>query len=131
MSLTIDQQLDLITRGAYVSDPFRADALTAAADQTSACFFGRNYNRAVALRAAHELVLSNRVLGEPGTIQSKKEGQLSITFGKTSAVLKDDSYLAQTTFGLQLLNLQRSTVPAISVTGGGLDNVCNTATEPS
>lgn len=131
MALTIEQQLDRVTRGAYATDPYLTDTIESAKQLTSPCFFGRNYNLAVALRAAMELSLFGpiRPNGEPGVIQSKKEAGLSLTYGKTTAVLKDDPYLSQTTYGLALQNLIRSSGPVMGVTGGAMNDFCNTATE--
>lgn len=91
--------------------------------QTSSCFYGSRYNQAVALRAAHNLVLSNpetyvQYIG--GGILSKKQGGVSVQYGGTAALnLIDNSGLTQTVYGKQLLALQRMSAPTIGAMGAG------------
>lgn len=120
MALTASQILGVIAPQ-YDTHAKRADFLEMAAMQTSAEFFGVDkYERAVALRAGHEIMLSTtRLLGEVGSISSKTEGQLSVTFGGASRVApKGLESLLQTAFGMELLDLiQGADLPARVASG--------------
>lgn len=90
-------------------NPNRDVFLEMAALQTSISHFGEEkYERAVALRAAHEMSLATtRNLGESGSITSKSEGQLSVSFGGGGSRItpKGLESLIQTAFGHELLDL--------------------------
>lgn len=106
----------------FDTNVYRADHLELAALQVSEGWFGAKYNFAVALVAAHMLSLNtspDRQNGETGTIASKKEGDLSISFaaGGMSDALNDYD---QTHYGKQFLNLRKSCGIAMSITGGAL-----------
>lgn len=91
---------------------------------TDRCFFGSNYNLAVALRAAHMWSLSTyRSQGESGVVTSKREGQLGISYGGITV----DRDLKQTQYGMQLYDLIHSSNPAITVLGAcGATITCDT-----
>ena len=106
----------------FDSVPSRATFLDMAESRTSSTFFGGNRTQAVALRAAHMLALTpsgsaERIGGAGGPISSKSEGQLSVSFGSRSSSSSTDSDLEQTSFGLQLLGLQRASGAAVRVGG--------------
>ena len=92
--------------------------LQMAEEETSGSFFGNSRSRAVALKAAHMYVLSRRSLGEGGSVASKSEGRLSISFSNSGS---DSEDLGQTGYGKQLLGLIESGETAISVTDAGFD----------
>ena len=75
--------------------------------QTSSCFYGSRYNEAVALRAAHNLVLSKPDTYRSnlsGGVMSKKQRNLTVMYGQTNSNNEaDKSGLSQTTYGTQLL----------------------------
>lgn len=107
MALTASQILSAIAPQ-FDTNPNRAVFLEMAAMQTSVSFFGSTkYERAVALRAAHEMMLAaTRLLGETGSISSKSEGQLSVGFsGAGRTAPKGLESLLQTACGLELIDL--------------------------
>jgi len=124
MSMTASQILDLIAPG-YKTDPDKASFLVLAQGQTSSCAYGSKYNQAVALRAAHMMTLRDRALGsgngDGGSVASKKEGDIAISYNTTTNSKNDD--LSQTSYGRQLLGLSKGVTPFMGVTGG-LDSGC-------
>lgn len=118
MALTPSQYLDLVAPE-FSSNANKSTYLEMAQGRTSSCFYGSNYSQAVALMAAHmmALALSRPAGGDAGQVTSKREGDLSISFGAVSGVSAD---LAQTKYGVQLAGLRRASGPALGVTGGGL-----------
>lgn len=87
-----------------------------ATEELSSGFFGTSYSRAVALKAAHVFILSQRTLGESGTVSNKSEGGLSIGYANAKQISSNDD-LDQTHYGKQLINLVRQRGPQASVTG--------------
>ena len=77
--------------------------------------------QAVAYRALHMLTLADtRPLGEAGSIQSKREGELSLNFAqqtRTSSGISVDPDLEQTQFGRQLIGLIKGTIVPFSLAG--------------
>lgn len=122
MSLTTTEILSAICP-ALVTDPSYSVYVQMAEQRTSSCFFGANYTMAVALRAAHQFTLAQRTLGESGTISSKSESKISISF--VNAVGAKDKALAQTHYGLTLLELIDATSPAASIAVTGILGGCN------
>lgn len=135
MSLTIEQHFDRVTQGAYTTDPYKADYITAAKSQTSPCYYGRNYNLAVALLAAHYITLNTDPARSgsavSGAVSSKKEGGISVSFSGAAAAISGGTNpdLAQTTHGMQLMALQKGAGPFMGVTGTRSSVVCG-GTEP-
>lgn len=102
----------------FDSNVNRATHLNLATNRTSSSCFGKNYNYAIALRAAHSLTLSERALtsgGASGSITGKKEGDLSISFGSTRGNNNGD--LSQTSYGMELKGLIDGNIISISVIG--------------
>lgn len=91
--------------------------------QTSSCFYGSRYNEAVALRAAHNLVLSkpNEYRENmSGGIASLKQRNLHVQYGQTNSNTEaDKSGLSQTTYGTQLLSLMRMSNTTMGAVGMG------------
>jgi hypothetical protein len=109
----------------FDNSAYRADHLELATLRVSVGWFGAKYDFAVALVAAHMLSLntsSDRQNGETGTIASKKEGDLSISFssGGMSDAMGDYD---QTHYGKQFINLRKSCGIAMSITGGALGGI--------
>lgn len=94
--------------------------ISLATSRTSTCYYGEQTNYAIALRSAHigSLALRGGGSGDAGSIASKKEGDLAISYSSTSKGLDSDSDLAQTSYGLQLIDLRDSLNASIGVTGG-------------
>lgn len=96
---------------AFSLDPQVSDYLEQAELET-----GTNYgdlrNKAVFLLAAHWMALAARGGGgsssAPGAIKSEKEGDLARSYGAIGTGGDIDLFLSQTTWGVELYNLQRS-----------------------
>ena len=96
-----------------------AEELTAPA---SACGMSEvRRTQAIALRAAHMMTLaldpSYAGGATGGAVSSKREGDLSLSYGTSSAADKDAD-LSQTVYGRQLMELAASTFLLVGVTGG-------------
>lgn len=99
----------------FISNADKDDHLALATLRTSSTKFGDKYNYAIALRAAHTLTLADPDYGaSSGAVKSRKEGDLSISYGTTKGV---NGYLSQTSYGIELLGLIRANIPAYSITG--------------
>ena len=98
----------------------RQTILDLSESRTSETRFGNQRPEAVAYRAAHVLTLTSQTGawsgGGSGSINSKTEGSLSVSFGNTTSK-DDDAFLSQTGYGKMLLELIRSRGPAMMVTG--------------
>lgn len=103
-----------------------------ARERTNAEFYGVKYNQAVALMAAHVWFLmgagnggagsGSAEAGSVGNITSKREGDLSVTYGGAQSMQgadASDAELSQTRYGLQLLALRRGCSPLARVVTGG------------
>jgi hypothetical protein len=115
MSYTSSQILDLIAPQ-FASNANKADYIALAELSTNACVFGEKYYQAVALRAAHMLEMATRLSGDAGSVASKREGDLAVSYHSGAANLSVD--LGQTSYGRQLLGLQRGSIAGFGVTGG-------------
>lgn len=133
--LTIEQYLQAIAPN-LLADASASIYITMAKERTNAKFYGHKYNQAVALLAAHIAFLftpqagamgpgsGNAEAGTTGTIVSKKEGDLSISYGSSgtsgisASTNASDAELAQTRFGLQLLALRKGCKPFMGVVRG-------------
>ncbi len=102
----------------FASDPQTSDFIALAELRTSQEKFGDKYNLAVALRAAHMMTLRDRKTGEGGSISSKKEGDLGISYATGNGESED---LAQTHYGRQLQRLMKGTITSAGLIGE--DNV--------
>ena len=132
--LSIDQYLSAVAP-ALATDENRAVYIEMATERTNKCFYGEKYNQAVALLAAHIsflLTAANGSMGagsgsgeagSTGTITSKREGDLSVTYGagavSASAADVTDAELSQTRYGLMLLALRKGCKPFMGVLNGG------------
>lgn len=119
MSSTPSQILSVIAPQ-FDALPGRDVYLEMAEQRTSKTAFGEKYAQAVALRAAHDMLLdTTRKLGETGSISSKSEGQLSVGFAAVAfggnGAWAD---LAQTHFGARLRGLIRGSVLPAGVASG-------------
>ena len=92
--------------------------LTIATSLTSQCYFGAQYDYAVALRAAHMLTLTNRPGGSSGvsgSVTSLKEGDSAIGFGSAGNTAGSGD-LTTTSYGQQLKSLINNGGGQFSVT---------------
>ena len=104
----------------------RADFLALAADQVNDCMFGDKTDLAIAYLAAHLIALNtdpNRQQGESGSITSKKEGDLAISYGnfKNNNTKSD---LDLTFYGQQFQSLANASTLNIGLTGEETLFVC-------
>lgn len=108
------------------SDSNRSTYIELATQLTSSCFFGSNYQLAIALRACHMYSIANinNSTGGKGAgiITSMKEGDLSINFGSISGSSNKDVDLMRTTFGVQLQGLIDAQQAGVTVTGADIVN---------
>ena len=85
---------------------------------TSSTFFGENRALAVALRAAHILTINEGASatsgGTTGPISSKREGDLSVSFGSAG---NTGTALSSTAYGLQLQDLSKMSGSTVRTTG--------------
>ena len=103
---------------AYRESP-RVDAwILAASHHVGACYFRKAYVYALSLMVAHMAALESRGAdGEAGTVASKREGDIAISYGSTKSG-EDDGWLSSTSFGQQFLLLKKQYSPRPQVTGG-------------
>ena len=97
----------------------KASYIAMAEMETNRSWYGELADKAVALRAAHNMTLSLsgiRAHGETGAISSKREGDASINFVAGAGQGIGD--LDQTFYGKQLKNLQKTGGPIMGVSGG-------------
>lgn len=102
---------------------------------TNPGFWGVKYNQAVALLAAHIWYLScpedeassegsgGANIGVTGSITSKREGDLAVSYGGVSASADTsaaDSDLMQSRYGVMLIRLRKGCRPFIGIAPGGL-----------
>lgn len=132
-ALTVEQYLQAVAPG-VASDASASVYIEMAEQRTNAQFYGEKRNQAVALLAAHIAFLftgsagslgpgsGSSEGGSTGTILSKREGDLSVSYGSGAASSTgssvSDSELAQTRWGLQLLALRKGCKPFMGVIGG-------------
>lgn len=72
--------------------------------------FGDCYAQAVYLMTAHNLVMSDPNRAQSGEKSSEKVGDLAVSYNTTSATDDLDSYLRQTQYGKQFIQLRNSKV---------------------
>lgn len=132
-SLTIEQYLKAVAP-AFAADESASVYIEMAVERTNREFYGEKYNQAVALLAAHIAFLLTGTAGSmgagsgsseggsTGTMTSKREGDLSVTYGTSgvaaSAGSVTDAELSQTRWGLMLLALRKGCKPFMGVLGG-------------
>lgn len=113
MTITVDAYFEARAPTSYLSESSLAELKTQAEVEV-----GENYcstdihNKVVALLVCHWIALSKRGDGTNqggvgGTLVSEKEGQLARTFGNAYSIT-DEAYLSQTSWGLEIIHLQKS-----------------------
>ena len=126
MSSTASQIIS-IRYPTLAADPNVNSYISMATDRTAGCFYGAQTQLAIALRAAHMYLMDTRTgssQGVSGTINSIKEGDLSLSFGSAFDATGGMNDLAQTAPGQELLGLMKSTQPAAAVTGNNITGLC-------
>jgi len=119
MGATIEQIINTYTE--IKDDPDLTVYIELAKTQTGLSFYGSRYNEAVALRAAHNLVMSkpteySSLMG--GGITVKRQGNVNVEYGDSSnSGNGDKARLSQTTYGQLLIGLMRMSYPTIGVVG--------------
>ena len=103
----------------------RDEFISIAQSQVNSCSFGTNADLATAYLAAHYIQVtqdSALLAGTSGEITSKKEGDLSISYGNFSP--KSGGGLDATTWGRQFKAIRDSSMSFIGITGGSDLYVC-------
>jgi len=102
----------------YASESNKSQYISLARARTSTCWYGDNAEYAIALRAAHMMMLDKRAQdnGGGGEISSKREGDLAISYHKGQS--SGNSDLSLTPYGRQLMGMRRERGTLIGVTGG-------------
>ena len=122
MALTVEQIMDAIAP-AFSGDASRPVFIELATARVAPGFYKAKTNYAIALMASHLMALDSATAAasgrgdEAGAITSKSEGDLSVSFGSTSANTSDAADLGQTKYGVQLIGLRKGCGPFIGVTG--------------
>lgn len=105
----------------FDDDANRSQYLALAESRTSSTYYGPNRSEAVALRAAHMMLVNegaNASTGDNiGPVASKSEGDLSISYGRVDTGAFFDPDLSSTSYGRQLLALRRASGTGIRVSG--------------
>lgn len=128
--LTVEQYIQAVAP-ALMQDPSLDVYVEMAKERTDRGFYGVKYNHAVALMAAHIAFLlgagtlgagsGNAEGGSTGSLSSKREGELSVSYSSPAATLAMkgvvESDLAQTRWGLMLLSLRKGCKPFFGVCG--------------
>lgn len=109
---TIEDIIKLKAPGLY-GDVNLSAWITLSKTKIDSCYYGKLYNEAVALQAAHDYTLSNRMLGASGAISSIREGDLSVSYGTGGS----NGDLSSTHYGMQLKNLTDKSNMAIDIIG--------------
>ncbi|MGD8707089.1 MAG: DUF4054 domain-containing protein [Nitrosopumilaceae archaeon] len=109
----------------YDSLVSRSEFISLAETQVNRCWFRNKADLAVALMTAHMISVftsSYRQDGTGGSVTSKREGDLALSFAQS---VNGNSDLNQTSYGKQFQSLMKSGGFFIGCTGGGiLNNVC-------
>lgn len=118
MSMSASQILDAIAPDLGTPEQ-RATFLIMADERTSTTSFGSRRQTAVALRAAHEmtLLLDTAVNSGSGPLQSKREGDLSVSYFYPQVQTGVSGDFSLTKFGQRLLGLVKGNVLTMCVTG--------------
>lgn len=122
MALTVEQIMDALAP-AFSGDVSRPVFIELATARIAPGFYQSKTNHAIALMAAHMMALNSASASasgrgdEAGAITSKSEGDLSVSFGSTSANVSDAADLSQTKYGTQLIGLRKGCGPFLGVTG--------------
>lgn len=108
----------------FAADGDKAWFVSQARRRTNTCVFGVNTELAVAYRAAHMMTkrdIAGNTGGSGGSLASKREGDLAVSFQPSSSGGSGASDLNETSYGNDLLGLIKGNIPAVGVTGGNDD----------
>ena len=128
--VSVEQSIQAATP-ALLQDPSLNVFIEMAKERTDREFYGVKYNHAVALMAAHIAFLlgsgtlgagsGNAEGGSTGSITSKREGDLSVSYGSGAVSASSgnlgDAELSQTRWGLMLISLRKGCKPFFGVCG--------------
>ena len=93
------------------NDSARDTHIALARDETSATFYGINYEKAVALLASHNYFLAVTNGGNAGVQTYKMSGRMAVSYGGIGVIRE---YLELSNYGRQLMSLTNKTSPAAS-----------------
>ena len=117
--MTVDSILSLIAPQ-FNDITNKNDYISLARLRVNACMFGDKTNLAIAYMTAHLIAVSTdpaRGKGEAGNITSKKEGDLSVTYGNFNTNTNGNSDLNMTSYGQSFQGLLNGTIPAVWTLG--------------
>lgn len=131
MAKTAEQYFDTVVAPHLSTSLLKADFLSLSAELISEAYYKQFTNYAIALLSAHNMALagldtggSGRLPGQVGAVSDIKESELQVSYYVGSAGSKNGMIgnLAQTGYGMQLLDLRRIANLGITATGG-VDNL--------
>ena len=93
--------------------------LELAEGRTSSCFFGTNYQEALAYRTLHIGAVSKRNANEAGPLTGKKVGPVFVQFQGQNQQSSNFDDLSLTTYGQQLKSLIANKGKSASITDSG------------
>lgn len=100
---------------AFANDARYQVFIEIAEDRCDRGYFGASWTKAMAYLTAHLMEMSSRNGSESGTVTSRREGDISVTF---AAGEQNDSDLYMTTFGKMYLALLNGRSPGVVLSGG-------------
>jgi hypothetical protein len=106
------QILAVICPAMLATDNYQA-YIDMATSETALEFFGAQYEKAIALRAAHSWTLNTKRGSQSGVVTYRMEGRLAESYGGIGVVRHE---LELTNYGLQLRELMKSMKAIIGVT---------------
>lgn len=119
MALSPEEREELVS---YLDDGVVQDArfeswLAGASFRVGRCYFGKAYVYALSLMVSHRAVLADLASqGASGPVTSKREGDLSVSYGSGNGT--DGGDLSLSVFGREYLSLLEQYSPRPGVTGG-------------
>lgn len=101
---------------AMASDTRYTVFLDLASDRVDRGYFGASWTKAMAYMTAHLMEMSNRNGSESGTVTSRREGDISVSY---AASQQNDGDLYLTTYGKLFLALLNSLSAGAEISGTG------------
>lgn len=125
MAISPEEREELLSylEDGVAKDPRLESWISGASFRVGRCYFGKAYVYALSLMVSHKAALADLAAqGASGPVTSKREGDLSVSYGNGGS---DGGDLSKTVFGQEYLSLLQQYSPSPGVTGGvctgGLD----------
>ena len=119
MALSPEEREELLSylEDGVAKDPRLESWISGASFRVGRCYFGKAYVYALSLMVSHRAVLADLASqGASGPVTSKREGDLSVSYGSGNGT--DGGDLSLTVFGQEYLSLLEQYSPRPGVTGG-------------